>query len=227
MTKKIESLLYEADRFIKNGQNNAPISEALASIGFVAANWTEGQSKWNEAKTAIEADGTAHAIQMGATDDFNEKFTKTWAQAQMLAKLSVLTFDGDTEKLARLGLHQKRNAATGESELAWPMDKSWAHYLYWARNLYEAIGKNAELAAVLAGMGYPEAKLTAEAADVEAAATADLAQEARKAEAQQATVVRDEQVAAIEAWLRGAKKRAKLVVKDRQLLEMLGMGVRR
>jgi hypothetical protein len=99
--------------------------------------------------------------------------------------------------------------------------------LYWARNLYEAIGKNAELAAVLAGMGYPEAKLTAEAADVEAAATADLAQEARKAEAQQATVVRDEQVAAIEAWLRGAKKRAKLVVKDRQLLEMLGMGVRR
>ncbi len=135
---------------------------------------------------------------------------------------------GQTESLVLMGLHKKRDASTGKSEVAWPRQRNLVDFLPWARALYTTAQENAEVAATLADFGYAAERVSAEAAAVPALAQADSEQEIAKAEMQQSTVERDEAEQVLKAWLRKAETVAKLALKDkRQLLELMGLRAQR
>jgi len=228
ITKKTERMLQHGQQLISNGQSNPKVAAAMASYGYDAARWAEGQTRLDTASEKIEANGNAFAAQLGATDAFNAAFDVGWEQAQELARLCARLFAGQTELLALLGLHERRDPSTGESELAWPTKRNLAHYIAWAQNLYTVAQSNPTVAAMLAGYGYPAERLSQEAAAVAAVVQADNAQEIAKAQTQQSTVERDEAVAAFKEWLDMTEAVAKMALKgERQLLEMLGLRTRR
>ncbi|MCP4603512.1 MAG: hypothetical protein GY847_23840 [Proteobacteria bacterium] len=228
MTKKLGSLLRRAEEFITNGQSNAQVAEKMAAYGYDAARWAEGQALLDTAKEQVRANEAAFAAQLGKTDTFSAAFDEAWDQSQSLARLCAELFKGQTEILRLLGLHQKRDASTGESEIAWPRKRNLDHFLAWARNIYAVAQENAEVVATLGDYGYAAERLSEEAAEVEAVAQADSEQEIAKAEAQQSTVERDEAVEALGVWMRKAQTVAKLALKDkRQLLELMGLRAQR
>lgn len=228
MTKALERFLHRAEEFIANGQANDAVAAAMAQYGYDADRWAGGQALLDEAHAQVRANEAAFAAQLGKTDAFNAAFDEAWDQTQSLAHLCAALFEGQTETLRLLGLHQRRNETTGESEIAWPQNRGLLHFLPWARNLYAQAQDNAEVAALLADFGYPVERLGEEAAEVEAVAQADGEQEIAKAEAQQSTVVRDEAVDALRTWLRKAETVAKIALQDqRQLLELMGLRAQR
>ena len=228
MTKKLESLLRHAEEFITNGQSSAEVAEKMAAYGYDDARWAEGQALLDAAREQVRANEAAFATQLGKTDAYNAAFDEAWDQAQSLARLCAELFQGQTETLRLVGLHAKRDKSTGESEIAWPRQRTLAHFLAWARNLYATVQKNSEAAATLADFGYPAGRLSEEAAEVEAMAQADSQQEIAKAETQQSTVERDEAVENLGVWMRKAETVAKLSLKDkRQLLELMGLRAQR
>lgn len=229
ITKKTERMLQHGQQLISNGQSDPKVAAAMASYGYDAARWAEGQTRLGTASEKIEANGNAFAAQLGATDAFNAAFDLAWDQSQELARLCARLFDGQTELLALLGLHERRDSSTGESELAWPSrNRQLATFLAWAQNLYAVVQSNPTVAALLATYGYPAERLSQEAAAVAAVVQADNAQEIAKAQTQQSTVERDEAVAAFKEWLDMTEAVAKMALKgERQLLEMLGLRTRR
>jgi N-acetyl-anhydromuramyl-L-alanine amidase AmpD len=228
-TKRLERLLQHAQQLIVNGQGNAEVADEMASYGYDAARWAEGQALLDTARQKIEANENAFAAQLGATDAFNAAFDLAWEQSQELARLCARLFDGQTELLELLGLHERRDPITGESVLAWPSEnRRLSTFLAWGQNLYAVAQSHPAVAAMLANYGYPVERLSQEAAAVLAVVQANNAQEIAKARTQQTTVERDEAVAALEAWLARTKTVAKMALKgQRQLLEMLGLRTRR
>jgi hypothetical protein len=228
MTKELAGVLHHAAELITNGQAHAEVAAAMAAYGYDAPRWAAGQALLTAAQDQVRASETALAAQLGATDAFNAAFDTAWEQAQALARLCAELFKGQTEALRLLGLHKRRDAATGESEIAWPRKRNLVHFLAWARNLYAVAQAHNAVTARLADFGYPAARLAAEAAAVETMAQADSAQEIAKAQAQQRTVDRDEAVEALRAWVRQAETVAKLALQGRrQLLELVGLRAQR
>jgi hypothetical protein len=228
MTQELERLLHLAETFATNGQTNPEVATAMAAYGYDADRWAEGQTYLETARDKVRVNEAAFAAQLGATDAFKTAFDAAWDQTHALAHLCAALFAGQTETLRLLGLHQRRDGTSGESELAWPQTRRLAHFLAWARNLYAVAQSNSQVAALLAEYGYPADRLAAEAADVEAVAQADSAQEIAKAQVQQSTVERDETVDALRAWLDKAETVARLALKDKcQLLELMGLRAQR
>ena len=223
MTKELARLVNKCGIFLQNGRSNPEIKAALEKYRFGETQMAAGDGLVAEAKEKAGAFGTAKAMQLGATDDFTRLFDETWDQAQTLAELLAILFDGDTEKLVLLGLHKKRDEKTGDSELAWPRVQDYSMFLPWARNLYaQAQGMKAPM--VLEYFPAELGQLAEEAAEVEQLADLDHVQENAKAKKQHAREIRDEAAATLKAWWARAQKFARLALKGKpQLLEALGM----
>ena len=228
MTKKLSQLLYDTQLMINNGQSHPDAAAAMAVYGYDTVRWGEGQALVDAAKAAAEANANAHAAQLGATDGINTIFDTVWAASQALASLCASLFEGQTENLTVLGLHQRRNKTTSASELAWPKSRNLITFLPWANNLYKKAATNSEISAVLATFGYPAARLTEETATLASLTQADNMQEIRKAESQHSIIARDEAIDALQRWNGQTRKVAKIALRDnRQLLELMGLRVRR
>lgn len=114
MTKKLQATFRQVEEMIQNGQANAEVAAAMEAYGYDAGRWAEGQALLETAKEKVDGNQNAFAAQLGATDSFNGAFEEAWDQAQDLAHLCAAIFEGQTEALARLGLHKRRDASTGE-----------------------------------------------------------------------------------------------------------------
>jgi len=225
MTKALERTMGRAERFLVQAQANQEILVVMEPYGYDAGRWAEGEALLSQLKEKVSANESAFAKQLGATDAFNLIFDEVWDQAQSLARLCATLFEGDTETLALLGLHKRRDEETGESEIAWPRRKgALYHFVSWARHLYSAAQENESIAIVLADFGYPADRLAQEAAEVEAMMETDSQQEQAKALAQMSTEERDLAADALRTWLRRAEMVARMTLKgQRQLLELLGL----
>ncbi len=224
MTKSLKQLLYKTEQMISNGQSHPDVSAAMAVYGYDATRWGEGQALVDAAKSAAQTNAEAHAAQLGATDVFNALYDEVWDQSQDLARLCANLFEGNTETLSLLGLHKRRDKTTGETELAWPVDRVLALFLSWASNLYKTAESNSAVAAQLATFGYPTTRLSEEAAELTALIQLDNAQEIAKAENQHSIIGRDNAIDTLRAWSRQTEMIAKMALKeDRQLLELMGL----
>ncbi len=223
MTKRIEKLFYAGEQFLDNAAGDPEASALLAALGIDAAALTQGRALYDAAKAAVAQSEADFATQLQATDDFKKAFDVSWVETQDLARILVSLFSSQIEALTLLGLHKRRDASTGESEIAWPQDKNLPHYLAWARNLYARLS-NAALATAVGRLGYTAESLAAQAARVEEVSDLDDAQERAKAHARQSVQERDQAVGVFKAWLDGQVVAARVALKGKKrLLELLGL----
>lgn len=222
-TKKIEKLFGDGEQFMDNAANDPEASVLLARRGLDAAELSIGRTLYDAAKAAVAQSEANFAAQLQATQDFEAAFDASWIETQDLARILASLFSDQIEALTLLGLHKRRNASTGASEIARPRNKTWPHYLAWARNLYARLS-DPNLAAAVSRLGYTAEALAAQAARLETANELNNAQERAKAHARQSTLERNEAVAAFKVWLDGQIIVARVALKGRKrLLELLGL----
>ncbi len=223
LNKAIQKLFYAGEQFLDNAANDPEASVLLARRGLDAAELAEGRTLYEAAREAVARNEANFAAQLQATDDLNQAFATSWAETQDLARLLATAYQGQIEALTLLGLHKRRDASTGESEIAWPKDKTLPSFLPWARNLYARLTE-ADMAATAARFGYTPEDLAAQAARVEQVSDLDDAQERLKAHTRQSTLERDQAVTAFQVWLSQQITIARVALKGkRRLLELLGL----
>ena len=222
-TKAIEKLFYTGEQFLDNAAQDSEARTLLAARGIDAAVLTPGRALYDAAKTAVAQGEADFAAQLQATDDFKVALALSWTEIQDLARVLAAAYAGQTEPLARLGLHQRRDKSTGESEIAWPLDKTLPHYLAWARNLTARLTEP-DLAATAARFGYTAEAITAMAARLETVSDRDDTQERIKAPARQSTQARGQAVAVFKTWLDQQFVAARVALRGQtRLLELLSL----
>jgi hypothetical protein len=223
ITKEIQKLFYTGEQFMDNTAADPEASALLRERGIDDVVLAEGRALYEAARAATAANEASFAAQLQATDDLKQVFEASWAETQDLAHILATVFEGQIAALTLLGLHKRRDASTGASEIAWPQNKSLPFYLAWARNLYARLAE-VDLGAGIAPFGYSAEVLADMAARVEQVSDLDNAQERAKAWARQSTVERDEAVAAFKAWLDQQIVIARVALKGKKrLLELLGL----
>ena len=223
MTKKIKDLLYKGAQFLDNAVADQEAAALLAKRGIDAAALSEGRELHDALQAAITRDENNFATQLQATDDFNILFAASWDETQDLARILASAYEGQIEELALLGLHKRRDASTGASEIAWPRKKALPDYLPWARNLYARLSEG-DLAAAAVQFGYDAEAIATMAAHVDKLDDLDDTQERAKAHSRQSTVERDEAVDAFKNWLDQQIVIARVALKGKKrLLELLGL----
>ncbi len=223
ITKEIQKLFYTGEQFMDNTVADAEASALLAARGINAAALAEGRALYEAARAATAANEASFAAQLQATDDFKRVLGASWAETQDLARILATVFEGQIAALTLLGLHKRRDASTGESEIAWPQTKSLPFFLAWARNIYARLAE-VDLGTVIAPFGYSAEALADMAARVEQVSDLDDAQERAKAHARQSTVERDQATAAFKTWLDQQIVVARVALKGKKrLLELLGL----
>ncbi len=223
MTKDIKDLFYKGEQFLDNAADDPEAVSLLAARGIDAAALSTGRALYDGAKAAVAQNESNFATQLQSTDDFKAAFDASWKETQDVARILASACEGQTEQLALLGLHKRRDASTGESEVAWPSIKALPSYLPWARNLYARI-TDGDIASTAARFGYDAATVGAMAARVEEVSDLDNAQERAKAHTRQSTQDRDAAVKAFKEWLKQQIVVARVALKGKKrLLELLGL----
>ncbi len=223
MTKELQKLFYKGEQFLDNAAADPEAASLLAERGIDAAALSEGRGLYDAAKAAVAQGEGNFATQLQATDDFKAALDASWKETQDVARILASAYEGQTEQLALLGLHKRRDESTGESEVAWPRVKTLPTYLPWARNLSARI-TTGDLAATAARFGYDAETVAAIAARVEAVSDLDDAQERAKAHARQSTEDRNAAAEAFKGWLKQQTVVARVALRGKKrLLELLGL----
>ena len=223
MTKKLKKLFYAGERFLDNAAADPEACTLLARRGVDDAALTGGRTLYDTIKAAVAQNEAHFATQLQATDDYLLAFDASWDETQDLARILAEVYQGQSEALVLLGLHQRRDKSTGESEIAWPRAKALITYLTWARNLYARLAEG-KFAETVARFGYPAEEIATMAGRVEMVSDLDDAQERAKAHMRQSTLERDEAAAAFKAWLDQQTVVARVALKGKKrLLELLGL----
>jgi len=223
MTKELQTLFYAGRQFMDNAAADPEASALLSARGIDAAKLQGGETLYGSAIAAVADNGTAFATQIQATDDFNLAFDASWEETQDLARILASAYEGQSEELVLLGLHQRRDSSTGASEIAWPQSKALPAYLPWARNFYARLAEGA-FVEMAAAFGYPAEEIAAMSGRVEEVGNLDNAQERAKAHTRQSTEDRDREAAAFKAWFGRQKIVARVALKNKKrLLELLGL----
>ena len=207
----ISDRLAKANVAISNALSDAQIGKLLGEYGYQTQKLSEGKGLLEAADLAVKKQVAAHGDQKEATARFlsAEKTSKT--AYQNLAQVARAAFARDKAKLAVLGL----NAA---------MPKALPLFLTMATALFDNASHTAEIAETLKGYGYSADKLAKERAKIVELSAADQAQESAKGAAQQATFEQNRAMEALDYWMGGFVKIAKVALREQpQLLEKLGI----
>lgn len=130
------------------------------------------------------------------------------------AKIARALFVSDKPALTKLGLTGRTPQAT-------------AAFLQAADTVFANALSDPALLAALSGASYDAQKLTTERAKITAMRQADAAQEAAKAQSEQATQNLNDAMTPLDKWVAQYKKIAAVALQDKpQLLEALGITVR-
>jgi hypothetical protein len=195
---------------IQNSINDPEIMDLVGEFGYDAAKLNAALTLYNTARAAVELQKNKAGDQQNATQAFNEAQKTAFDAYQALAKVARAVFSADPAQLTMLGL-------TGG------MPKDNPSFFNAAYTLFDNASGNEALAEV----GYDAAKLTSERLKIAAMSTADLAQEAAKGAAQQATAEQDAAMQALNDWVGQYRKIAKVALRGKkQLLEKIGITAR-
>ena len=212
--KSVAQRLFVAEMAIKGTLNNPSILAAVSPFGYGQARMEEGLALYREAQLLTELKNKAYGAQMGATTTV--KRTREEAAVAYMAALKIarVVFAGDESAQNALGLEGSRK-------------KSLSGWLDQARRFYNNVLRTPEFLAVMTAYNYPQAKLTAEVALVEAVWVKSELQDKERGAAQRATKMRNVKLAALDRWVAAYKKVAEVALAaSPQDLEQLGWLVR-
>jgi len=208
--KSIPQNLHDAQVAIDNSLADPVILSAVSEFGYNEEKLGAGRTLHGEVLQAVHQQKAAAGAQQIATAELKKAETEAFAAYQDLAKVARAVFADNPANLVTLGLDQKMPRSTGPFIVAG----------------YKLFNNAADLT-VLAGYGYNADRLTAETAKIAAYEQANLAQEAAKGAAQQATAAQRDALKALNAWVAQYRKIARVALRGNpQALEKLGIAAR-
>lgn len=207
-----DELLTLGARVLENSQQ-APIKEAVATVGYDEAALQQGQTLYDAFEQAVQARQVEYGEQQSATDALNDAWDAFHSQTYMPhVKMARILFDDGTQ--AELGISGTR-------------PRAFEAYVQEARRFYETLADNDTLQSTMAERGVDAETVTQALNDLDQLEALDQTQEREKAEAQQATRTRDDARRAFADWLADYQKFARIALSDQpDLAEQLGLLVR-
>ncbi len=214
MTKplSIAEQLLAAQVAIDGSMADAEILTAVSPYGYPLTRFQAAQELYKETAVLVNVQKREYGEQYGATQAMDAAWEAANAAYTITLKIARIAFKNDPNARQSLMLVGNRN-------------RSFYGWLEQVDALYgNMIGHAASMAA-MAPFGYDQPKLEAEAALVEAARVANLAQEREMGEAQASTRARDAKLDELNEWLADYKVIAAIALPvDGQKLEGLGFG---
>ena len=207
----ISERLTKADVAISNALSDSQIGVLLGEYGYQTPKLSEGKALYETADLAVKKQVAAHGDQKDSTARTlaAEKTART--AYQNLAQVARAAFARDKAKLAVLGLD---NA----------MPKPLPLFITMATTLFDNASHTTEIADTLKSYGYTTDKLAKERTKIVELSAANQAHESAKGAAQQATFEQTNAMEALDHWMAGFVKVAKVALREQpQLLEKLGI----
>jgi hypothetical protein len=217
MTQKQIELHDEAIELFNDVRDKPWLAQDMLEQGYDDEAWAEGKSRFDTACNLAEARETAFSTQLGTTDAFNRLFDKYWPHFLLLMQTCVTLFQGQTEWLRLMGLHEARLDGNGTSQISKPGKSDNDELtLAWLDKFYSVVQTHPEISAILAQNNFSAAKLARDADRVKALLEANRRQDEAIAARQQAVKDRNAAFRAFKPWLRRAQKTAAIVEKEHE-----------
>lgn len=208
----IEERLLAAQVAIDSALSDADILAALTPFSYDEARLQEGRALYEEALALVNQQKAEYGEQYEATEKLHAAWETANTAYMRALKVARLILKGNPRAEAALILRGKRK-------------KSLSGWIEQATAFYTNLLANPDFMAEMAQYTYDEARVTAEAALVQAVVEANVAQAQERGEAQEATKQRDARLDALDAWLSKFKGFAEVALADHpQRLEKLGFG---
>jgi hypothetical protein len=196
---------------IANTLADEEIQRMVAASGYSLEKLIVGNALYEAALSSVNAQIAAVGAQYQATAHVHMAKLKAQDAYQALAKVSRAVFVRDRAQLAALGL-------------IGPMPRATAAVILAGYTIFNNALKVPEILSALRDYGFDEAGLQQERTKIAAFDGANQAQESAKGAAQQATIVQNEALAAMNAWVAHYIKIAKVALREKpQLLEKIGV----
>ena len=207
----ISERLTFANVAISNALSDPQIGKLLGEFGYQTPKLSEGKALYEAADLTVKNQVALYGEQKNATARLEsaEKVART--AYQNLAQVARAAFARDKAKLSVLGLDN-------------PMPKPLPLFLTMTTTLFDNASHNAEIAEVLKSYGYTTEKLSKERGKIVELSAANIAQEAARGAAQNATFEQNKAMEALDYWMSSFVKVAKVALRQYpELLEKLGI----
>ena len=207
----ISDRLTKAAVAISNALSDSQIGVLLAEYGYQPDKLGDGMALYETAAEAVKKQVAAHGDQKDSTARLLKAEKTAQVSYQNLAQVTRAAFQRDQAKLAVLGLDN-------------PMPRTLPLFLTMAAALFDNASRMTEIADTLKGYGYTSEKLAKEKVKIVELSAALQSREAAKGAAQQATFEQNNAMEALDRWMAGFVKVARVALRDYpQLLEKLGI----
>jgi hypothetical protein len=209
--QSIADRLLHAQTALSNASSDPDLSVPLAEFGYDAERIQEGTALMERARDAHETQVREYGEQYEATEAVQTAFEAAYDQYRKHVKVARVALRGRSTVGKKLKLDEEHLRTRPEL-----LDRMHVFYT-------NTLGSPDVLAA-LARFNVTEDKLRAAQADVQSVIHLHAAKEEEVGEAQDATIQRDESVAALDDWMRDFEDIAEVALSDRpQFLEKLGI----
>lgn len=214
-TTSIEERLREAQVAIGNALADPALLTALGEYGYNATRLQQGRALRQQAWALYQGQKGEYGELSSAGDGLEAVQQQARATYMRYVKVARVAIEGDR------GASHKLDLTTGRK-------RPLAKWLAQAQQFYTHALSNADILDKLAEFGITRAMLEAGQHQVDAVGEGEAVWRQRQGAARDATRVRDELIAALDAWMRNFTKVARVVFEGRpQLLEKLGIKTRK
>jgi hypothetical protein len=215
MTQKQIELYHEANNLFDDVRAKPWLAQGMLEQGYDDEAWAVGHSLFHTACSRALVRETAFASQLGATDALNRLFDQSWPYFQLLMQNCVNLFQGQSEWLRLLGLHDARLDGNGASQISKPgKNDNCEQTLVWLDKFCTVVRTHPEISASLANNNFSAARLAKDAERVAALVEAKRRQDEAIATRKQAVKDRNAAFRAFKPWLRRAQGVAGIVEKE-------------
>ena len=209
-SQSIDQRLNAYELALNNALGDAAVSASLARYNFTAEKINVGLALCQEARQKQFDQLSEYAEQYAATQAFEQAWEAAEAEYMRLLKLGRIIFKDQHAIYLKLGLVGNRK-------------RSFSGWLTQARQFFQNTLGDAAVLAGYAAYNVLQAEIEAAQALVDAAEAAQRAQQRETGEAQEATLVRDAALDAIDAWMSNFIGVVKIALQGTQLSEILGI----
>lgn len=208
---KVNQFLLSAQTMIENALADEGIKQTLAGYGYTAEILTVGKKLYENAAVLQNTGKREYREQVAATAELNESRKKA---KQLYMK---------TLKIARMALKEKVKANKAVM-LYGARKRSFSGWLEQAQAFYANLICDDESMSTLSAYGYSPEKLEQEFTFINKVFAKHLIQKRKTGEAQKTTVIRDNALDDLIAWISDFKKVARVALAENpQHLEKLGI----
>lgn len=212
---QISKFLLSAQTMIENALADEEIKQTLAAYGYTAEILTVGKKLYEKVAVLQNTRKREYGEQVAATAELNE--------SRKQAKLLYMK----TLKIARVALKEKVKADKAVM-LYGARKRSFSSWFEQAQAFYANLICDDEFMSILSAYGYSPEKLEQEFAFINKVFAKHLIQKKETGEAQEATVIRDNALDDLIAWISDFKAVARVAFAENpQQLEKLGIVIKR